>query len=168
MASSGVKGGTIYPPGNAADLLWFSSALPATVYGNWLASDDTWGSFASARVFDLRPYRAISLTFGAAALTGGSTPTATPLIIAQDFPEDTLSNLFSLNQITPTNSVAAGGGSLVMNVGDANSVAIAGGTYNGNAPVFAPWRLVAARIGVSQTGTPTGITNGRMFIWGFR
>lgn len=160
-------GGTLYPPGGAVDLQYFTTALPASALGAWLQSDGTWSSFSTARSFDLRPYSQVYLSMSLSALTGGASPTLSPLIIAVDWIEDTPANAGNLHQITPTTGIAAAGGSQQVYAGNANSVAIAGGSYSANT-LFAPGRLLFCRLGITSSGGPTGITNGRLFFWGLR
>ncbi len=167
MATAAGIGQVPYPLGSACDLLHVDAALPATAPGNWLQPDGTYGAYATARIFDFREYRSIQVTLSATALVGGTTPTIHPLVMAVDYPEPTVSNAKGESQLTPSGTIGAGGGLQQIVAGDTNAVAVAGGSYGGT-PMIAPVRLIAGKLGIGSAGSPTSVTNGRLFVWGFR
>lgn len=167
MTTAAAVGAVPYPLGSPCDLLFVDAALPASSLGAWLQPDGSWGSYATARVFDLRPYRSVAITMSATALVGGTTPTIQPVIVSLDYPEPTVANAKGEAQGTPTGTIGASGGTQQIQAGDANAVAVAGGSYGGT-PLIIPVRLVAAKLGVGASGSPDSITNGRFFFWGFR
>lgn len=152
-----------YSPGVVCDLIYSDTALPSTVFGNWLrTADNSWGAFALATVFDVRAYSTVIVTLSCTAVTGTSTPTAQLLIILCEDSD----GLISGPQFTVSSTVGASGGVARATFGVEPTMHV--GMSDNFAMGRSPERLQFFKIGTQGSGLPTGFTNGRLRVWGLR
>lgn len=160
-----VKGDNLsFSPGAICDLIYSEAPLAAGSLGNWTGPAGVWTSFAAAGIFDVRQYTQLHITLAATAVTGTSTPTASPLIMTMDGPDIASAVQGPQFTITPTIGAAGGVVDAVWGVVPTAEVSM---TIN-VAVARSAHRIRFFKLGIGTGGSPTGYTNGRLFIWGYR
>jgi hypothetical protein len=157
------------PPGGGCDLVYSDLALPNSITGGlWVGRDGVYAGFVSANTFDFRPYRLIHITLSYDAITGGTTPTGQLLVMKVDDAAP-ISSIKQITQMTVTATIPAAGGGVEGYYGEAalNAGMTVGGGFGTNPAGFVG-RIDFCKVGFSFSGSPTGVTNGRIFIWGYR
>jgi hypothetical protein len=160
------ESGLTLPPYRGAELVYRDLAVPVNVDQSWIQPDGTYNaSQATAKIFDLRRFRAIATTFAFTSLSGGTSPRAGLLI---DIVDDNDASAFLMQRISPTSLAPNTGGASIIYAGEMNAVAASGGAYNNIGQiVITPLRINFAYIGPTNTGTPTAVNGGRIHVWGF-
>jgi hypothetical protein len=148
------------------ELIYRDLAVPTNVDQSWIQPDGTYAAAqATAKIFDLRPFRAICTTFAFTSLSAGTSPRAGLLI---DILDDNDASAFLMQRISPTSLAPNTGGASIIYAGEMNAVAAAGGAYNNIAQItITPLRINFAYIGPTNTGTPSAVNGGRIHVWGF-
>jgi hypothetical protein len=156
----------VLPPYRGVELVYRDLAVPTNVGQSWIQPDGTYNaSQATAKIFDLRRFKAISTTFAFTSLSGGTTPRAGLLI---DIVDDNDASAFLMQRIGPTSLAPDTGGASIIYAGEMNAVAAAGGSYNNIGQItIMPLRINFAYIGPTNSGSPTALNGGRIHVWGF-
>lgn len=145
-----------------APVLLFSDVVNVNnLFGNWTGPNGVYTTFALADTFDVRMYRAVEVTLvNATVLTAG---TVSATIIEMDGYNPGTST-GTMEQYTGPALTSGQGTSMLL--GEANSVPTVGGSLNVAIGTLAK-RIKFFKLGVAGAGGATGLTGGRLFVWGY-
>jgi len=121
------------------------------------------GSETGVGIFDARSFRQVLVHFYA-ALTGGTSPTVQLGLMAYD--SDDTANAIGAGMAYSTSG--AGGGPVTLLTGVGGLGLGTGDGYYSQPHAFSPMRPAFFRLRAYTAGSPTGLTAGRIFVYGLR